>query len=180
MMPAEKLLPDGIELVAAAPEQEAVLANLLELYTHDFSEFTDLAIGPDGRFHYPRLPLYWQEETRFPFLVKVRGDLAGLVLVSRGSLMSGNPQVWDMAEFFIMRGYRRRGIGLSIAHEVWRQFPGEWEVRVRESNAPALVFWETAIKAFTGVSAVPASVEEGGVQRRVFAFASFGFEASGH
>jgi hypothetical protein len=27
-----------IEVIAAAPEQEAILGNLLELYIHDFSE----------------------------------------------------------------------------------------------------------------------------------------------
>ena len=47
--------------------QELVLANLLELYAHDFSEFHDLELGMDGRFGYSHLPLYWSElaDTRF-------------------------------------------------------------------------------------------------------------------
>ncbi len=57
-MSSDASIPAGIELVPAAQGQEPVLANLLELYAHDFSEFVDLTIGPDGRFHYPRLPLY--------------------------------------------------------------------------------------------------------------------------
>jgi predicted acetyltransferase len=177
-MASEKLLPPGVELVPAAREQEPVLANLLELYAHDFSEFVDLVIGSDGRFHYPRLPLYWLEETRFPFLVKVDGHLAGLVLVSRGSLISDDPQVWDMAELFIMRRYRRRGIGAALAQEVWRRFPGAWEVRVRESNTTALVFWEATINGFAGSSAEAISVEEGGTRRRIFSFMSSGADGS--
>jgi hypothetical protein len=31
--------------IQAAPEQEPILANLLELYAHDFSEFHNVAIG---------------------------------------------------------------------------------------------------------------------------------------
>src|SRR5882672_3536388 len=134
--------PSGhIEVIPAAAEQEPILANLLELYAHDFSEFLDLELGADGRFGYKRLALYWSEPGRQPFLVRIDGKLAGLVLVKNGSDVSGNTTVWDMAEFFVIRGYRRRGIGTQIAHEVWKRFPGAWEVRVMESNIPAYHFW---------------------------------------
>lgn len=171
MHPANSL-PPGVEVVPATPEQEPVLANLLQLYAYDFSEFLNLTIEPDGRFHYPWLPLYWQEETRFPFLVKVDGYLAGFVLVSKGSLISGDPEIWDMAEFFIMRRYRRRGIGGVIAHEVWRRFPGKWEVRVLESNVAALPFWVATVNAFAGSDVEAVSGEKGSKRRRVFSFAS--------
>jgi predicted acetyltransferase len=129
--PAEK--PSAhIEVILAGPEQESILANLLELYTYDFSEFHDLEIGADGRFGYSSLPLYWSEPGRYPLLSRIDGELAGLVLVKKGSEVSGNETVWDMAEFFVLRGYRRRGIGTQIAHDVWRRFPGLWEVRVSE------------------------------------------------
>ena len=131
-LPEKPLLP--IEVVPAAPEQEPILANLLELYAHDFSEFTAVALGADGRFGYPRLPLYWTEPDRHPLLVRVEGKWAGFVLVKRGSEVSGDENVWDVAEFFIARGYRRRGIGMKVVHQVWRRFPGQWEVRVMEAN----------------------------------------------
>ena len=73
-----------MEVVAATPEQEPILANLLELYVHDFSEFLDLDIGEDGRFGYPSLSLYWSEPGRHPFLIRADGKLAGLALVKRG------------------------------------------------------------------------------------------------
>ena len=41
-----------IEVIPAAPEQEAVMGNLLELYIHDFSELRDFDLGPNGRFGY--------------------------------------------------------------------------------------------------------------------------------
>jgi hypothetical protein len=65
-----------IEVTPAAPEQEPVLANLLELYGHDFSEFQDLDLGADCRFGYKGLPLYWSEPDRHPFLTTVAGRLA--------------------------------------------------------------------------------------------------------
>jgi predicted acetyltransferase len=147
---------------------------LLELYAHDFSEFHHIELGADGRFGYRRLPLYWSEPGRHPFLVRMDGNLAGLVLVKRGSEISGNENVWDMAEFFVVRGYRRRGIGTEIAHDVWRRFPGFWEVRVMESNGPARHFWERAISAFTGETIHPVRVEKGGQGWHLFSFESKG------
>jgi predicted acetyltransferase len=161
-----------IEVIPAAPEQQSILANLLELYAHDFSEFNNIEVSADGRFGYSSLPLYWSESGRYPFLTKVDGELAGLVLVKKGSDVSGNENVWDMAEFFVMRGYRRRGVGTRVAHEVWKRFPGPWEVRVMESNVPAREFWARAIAIFAGQAIDPTSVEKDGKRWALFSFES--------
>jgi predicted acetyltransferase len=162
----------ALEVFPATPEQEPVLANLLELYSHDFSEFIDLQLRPNGRFGYPRLSLYWSEEGRCPFLLKVDGQLAGFVLVSRGSRISGDPHIWDMAEFFIVRGYRKQGIGAAVARNIWRRFPGPWEVRVIDSNQPARTFWRAAIRAFTGSNVKEASIALQEKLWHVFSFVS--------
>jgi predicted acetyltransferase len=161
-----------VEVIPATAEDEPAMANLLELYAHDFSEFHPLEIGPDGRFGYKALPLYWSEAERYPFLAKVNGRLAGFVLVKRGSELSHNPTVWDMAEFFILRGYRRQGIGTNVAHQVWRQFPGAWEVRTMQSNASAQNFWAYAISCFTGGPVDPAQVEKAGQLWKLYSFVS--------
>jgi len=161
-----------IEVTPAAPHEQPILANLLELYAHDFSEFHDVELGPDGRFGYKPLPLYWTEPNRHPFLVKIDGKLAGFALVKRGSEVSGNPTTWDMAEFFVVRACRRRGVGIRIAHEVWRRFPGPWEVRVMESNQAAQQFWERAIAAFVSETAGSVRVVKGGRCWQLFSFES--------
>ena len=161
-----------IEVIPAQPDQEAILANLLELYLHDFSEFRDLELEPDGTFGYRRLSLYWSESGRHPFLVWVEGKLAGFILVKRGSEVSGDETAWDVAEFFVLRGYRRRGIGTQIALEVWRRFPGQWEVRVMESNVSARDFWAHAISILTGEAIKPVRVEKDGEWWTLFSFES--------
>jgi len=82
-----------VELVSAARDQEAIVANLLQLYAHDFSEFHWVDLAGDGRFVYAELPLYWSEPDRHPFLINVEGKLAGFVLVKRASDLSGNKKV---------------------------------------------------------------------------------------
>jgi hypothetical protein len=69
--------PANIQLELAVREQSPLLANLLELYAHDFSEFQPLDIGSDGRFGYKHLPLYWSESNLYPFLIRFDGKLAG-------------------------------------------------------------------------------------------------------
>ena len=159
-----------VEVVPATLDQQPVLANLLQLYAHDFSEFHEVEVGPDGGFEYPKLPLYWLEPDRHPFLVKSEGKLAGFALVKRGSELTRDQTTWDMAEFFVLRAYRRRGIGAAIAHEIWRRFPGKWEVRVMEANRSALQFWERAISQFTGRPSQASSFQKDGKLWRVFSF----------
>jgi predicted acetyltransferase len=159
-----------IEIVPAAMEQAPILANLLQLYAHDFSEFHDVETGADGRFIYNPLPLYWSEPGRHPFLVWADGKLAGFVLVKRGSEISGDGNVWDMAEFFVLRAYRRRSVGTRIAYEVWRTLPGVWEVRVMQSNVAALNFWTRVISEFTGENIDAVCFEKKGESWTVFSF----------
>ena len=78
--------------------------------------------------------------------------------------------VWDMAEFFIVRAHRRHGIGLTAAHQVWRQFSGPWQVRVMDTNRPALQFWQRAVDAFVGNTVASTSIERDGKTWAVFGF----------
>lgn len=161
-----------VEVVAATREHQPILANLLELYVHDFSEFLDLDIGEDGRFGYPSLPLYWSEPGRHPFLIRADGKLAGLALVKKGPEVSASSAVWDMAEFFVLRGCRGRGVGTLAAHQVWRRFPGPWEVRVVQRNAMARGFWAEAISSFAGKAIQPRRIEKNGEPWALFSFQS--------
>ena len=96
---------------------------------------------------------------------------AGFVLVKQEA------RVWDMAEFFVVRGCRRHGIGTAVAHEVWKRFPGPWEVRVMQANQAALPFWERAVSGFTGKPVSPTRLEKGGKLWHMFSFDSEGRNA---
>jgi predicted acetyltransferase len=160
------------ELIPARIEDQPILANLLELYLHDFSQFVHLELHADGRFGYPNLSLYWSEAGRHPFLVRINGSLAGLVLVKRAPGVSTHEPMWDMAEFFIVRGHRRHGIGTQIADQVWRFFPGPWQIRVMESNEPARQFWARAIEKFTGQPIQSIRIRQNEQDWHVFTFDS--------
>jgi len=160
-------------LEAAAPGDAGLLANLLELYIHDLSEVFPVELGADGRFGYETLPGYWSEsDRRFPFLIRFGGRLAGFVLVTRGVLPSNDPDVFDIAEFFVLRRFRRLGVARRAAFLVWDRFPGRWTVRVSEGNGGAVPFWTRAVTEYTNGTAVESTRPGTPHAWRVFSFQS--------
>jgi predicted acetyltransferase len=139
-----------VVLDAATAADAAILANLLELYSHDLSDVFALEPGTDGRFGYDKLPLYWSDPgRRFPFLIRVGGRLAGFVLIARGSPASDDPDDFDVVEFFVLRRHRRSGVGRRAAFLLWDRFPARWIVRVAEGNQRAVHFWENVITEYS-------------------------------
>jgi predicted acetyltransferase len=134
-----------VELERAGPERRDALANLFQLYTHDFSEHwagrPDGDLGEDGRFEpYPYLDSYWTEPAREPLLIRADGKIAGFALINTFA-HSGLPLDFSMAEFFVARKYRRAGVGLAAAGEIIRARPGQWEIAVVRRNTSAQPFW---------------------------------------
>jgi predicted acetyltransferase len=115
-----------------------VLEQLFELYQYDFTEFDGADVDEQGRFGFPSLGRYFTEAGRHAFLLRVDGQLAGCALV-----LANEPN--DMAEFFVLRKYRRHGIGRRFALDLFARFPGPWQVRQIEANTPAQAFWRGAI-----------------------------------
>lgn len=144
-----------VSLVPATPTDAVLLSNLLELYIHDLSEaFPNVELGVDGRFGYPKLPLYWSEQDRrFAFLIKCDARIVGFVLATRGSPASAAPDTFDVAEFFVIRRYRHCGVGRQAAQLLWGRLPGTWTVRVSRGNRSALDFWRRTVAHATSGTA---------------------------
>jgi len=137
-----------LELIAATIEQAPNLADLLELYTQELGPLFGLERPKNGRYGYANLPLYWSDPLRHPFLIRIRGEFAGFCLVCRTSGLKGGAEVWDMAEFFVKREFRKQSVGTRIARQVWRCFPGPWQIRILCSNVAASEFWHQAARAY--------------------------------
>jgi predicted acetyltransferase len=141
--------------VAPADERDReCLGALLQLYAYDFSEVLGLDVGDDGRFEVPSLDPHWTDPLSHAFLIRVDARLAGFALVHGRSRLSGgergDDRVFDMAEFFVVRKYRRRGVGERAAVWLFDRFRGPWEVRQKAENRAAVAFWRRVIGRYAG------------------------------
>ena len=139
-----------VRLRRASSDERAPLGALFQLYAYDFSELLGLDVDVDGRFRTPPLDAYWTDSWRHPFLIRVDGELAGFALVDRRSRLSDTDGVHDMAEFFVVRRYRRRGVGERAANALFEEFRGPWEVRQKAKNVSATAFWRRVIDRYAG------------------------------
>lgn len=138
-----------IEITEASIDEASVLRNLLQLYVYDFSEIEGFDLNEHGLFRYRYLDHYWSDEDRYPFLVRVDGKLAGFVLVHtpRYAEEAG----YSIAEFFILRKYRRNGVGTVVAHRILDMFPGWCEVVQTKNNVAAQAFWRDALTTYNAM-----------------------------
>ncbi|WP_442600663.1 GNAT family N-acetyltransferase [Paenibacillus sp. KN14-4R] len=130
-------------------EQKSVLRNLLELYKYDFTEFDPEDVNESGLYEYMYLDHYWTEEGRYPYFIRVNEQLAGFVLVRELGVDAQQRTIYSIAEFFVMKKYRRNGVGQFAANEIFHTFRGVWEVAEVDTNEPAQHFWRKTIAAYT-------------------------------
>jgi predicted acetyltransferase len=57
---------------------------------------------------------------------------------------------YSMAEFFIARQWRRRGIGAQAVRLLLDRFTGQWLITEHLLNAAAVKFWRRVVAAYTG------------------------------
>ena len=137
-----------VTVTKASASQEPILQNLLQLYTHDFSEFWAGTpkgdLQANGRFADYTLSEYWTNPECSASLIWADGVLAGFTLVNDRP-HSGKTAARNMAEFFIVRKHRGFGIGRMVAEIIFSNRPGSWEVAIARKNVQALSFWRRTI-----------------------------------
>ena len=137
------------EIIPTSIAHKAVMQNLLQFYTYDFSEYTEANVEEDGLFAvYPHLEDYWMDTVhRFPYVIMKEEKYIGFVLVR--FIQTSDRNYFSIAEFFVMKKYRRQGIGNAVAKDIFDLHKGQWEVFQMEANIPAQKFWKKVITEYT-------------------------------
>jgi predicted acetyltransferase/SAM-dependent methyltransferase len=133
-----------VVLEPVAEEDKAVLANLLQLYRHDLSEFLHYELSEHGTYVYRFLDHYWSEPGRHAFFIRVDRHLAGFALARD---VDGEHEV---AEFFVVRRHRHRGVGLEAALALFARLPGRWSLFHDNANEAAGRFWKEVVERASG------------------------------
>lgn len=167
-----------IELQSASEADFPVVQNLVRFYIYDMSEIMGWACPESGLFGgCDDLPEYWwtgstPEELQaisnrlnivipfnvhferwsgncqgHPFMIRVDGELAGFALIKQCD--NGGTIVFDVGEFFVVRKFRGKGVGKTVAHMLFDMFSGNWQVRQMMAHKPAQAFWRKTISDYT-------------------------------
>jgi len=152
-----------ITLETVSLAEKFVLARLMELYEYDFSEYSKDDVDESGCFGYAHLDDYWREQGRHAFFIRVDGRLAGFVMVRSCWEYQPLQNPRNIAEFFVMKKYRRQGVGRVAAMATFDRFPGGWEVSQWSSNVSAQRFWQKVIAEYTGGRYATFTMAEKGV-----------------
>ncbi len=138
-----------IELQLMKIEEKTLLVRLMELYNYEFTAYNDADINEFGYFGYDHIDDYWNEEGRYPYLIRVDGKIVGFALVCPYCRFTEGEKARSIGEFFVMLKYRHMGIGERVATEIFSRHKGTWEVCYLRRNTPAKAFWEKVINHYT-------------------------------
>lgn len=127
----------------------------IERAYHDYLE--DLGVSATGTFplldgveqHQPDHLQRWLLDRSVALITILdEGRPTGFAMVVR---VSDSARVIDyrMAEFFIARSHRRRGVGRAAVRLILDRFAGRWEIVEHARNPAAIAFWRKVVAAYT-------------------------------
>lgn len=111
----------------ASRTDKRLIENLLQFYVYDFTEYTGASIQEDGSFRtFPDLDSYWGVQNKnHIYLIKAGSEIAGFILMKE---IEESRKFNNLAHFFILRKFRRSGVGRRAAELVLMKYKGEWEL----------------------------------------------------
>jgi predicted acetyltransferase len=140
-----------------APDDQRWIQNV---YPEYIEELTDLSASNTGVFplfgeHGPRdaelFARWFRDKQSHPLLILDGTRPVGFALVSRPLLAApGAVPEYRLADFFIRRLHRRRGIGRVAAGLIFGRFSGRWLITETVGNTEAVAFWRAVLGPYTG------------------------------
>lgn len=139
-----KLTVNDITIIDATPSQEELYRNLVNLQFHDLSEFRDcFDILDDGRFEWNFEACFAEKnQQHHPLLIMLKEKIVGFLIFS--DYKGRHP--YRLVEMFILRMYRKKGIGKKVIELIFENFKGKYHLDVSASNKAASSFWESLLE----------------------------------
>jgi predicted acetyltransferase len=108
-------------------------------YEAEFSAITRKEPDAEGRF---AIEATWEPPNQ-GFYLFIREKPAGFAI--KGTIEKRS----DIAEFYILPLYRKKGFGKAFAFALFDLFPGSWQVRQIPTAKEAIAFWRIVIDEYT-------------------------------
>jgi predicted acetyltransferase len=107
-------------------------------------------LGEVGHREPDQISRWFADPGSYPLIIVKSSVAVGFAMVARVAALAGRPRVdYRMAEFFIARSQRRRGIGQTAVQIIFNRFAGRWEINEYLRNPAAVSFWRRVVAAHT-------------------------------
>jgi predicted acetyltransferase len=113
--------------------------------------FSTTSLGEIGYSESDQLARWFGDTTVNPLVILRGAEPVGFAMVARGGASGGERSRVDyrMAEFFVARTFRRRGVGRLAVELILNRFAGRWEITEYLRNPVAVSFWRRVVANYT-------------------------------
>lgn len=137
------------EIVRVTEDRKDSLANLLEKYNYEFSQYDKRKFGNDGLFGYKYLDNYFTESNRYAYFIYADNHLAGFALLNQYP-ECGRPIDWSIAEFFVSYNFRRQGVATEAVRQLFEKHKGCYHIKYHRKNTASVILWNNVAKKYSG------------------------------
>jgi len=139
-----------VKLRQAMREDREILANLLEKYSYEFSQYQNNDVNKLGLYGYEYLDCYWwDEENRWAYFIEVDNKLAGFTMINDFPEAEDRKTNFVVSEFFVLYKYRRLGVGKKAFFMVLDLHRGTWQLKRHPKNIDSVHFWNKVVDEYT-------------------------------
>ena len=129
-------------------DKKDTLANLLEKYNYEFSQYDKRQFNDDGLFGYEYLNNYFIEDDRFAYFIYVDEILAGFALLNKHPECD-KPIDWSIAEFFVSYNFRRQGVATETVRQIFEIHKGYYHIKYHKKNKASAILWAKIARAYS-------------------------------
>lgn len=135
----------NIELIPVDASEKPRLLNLLQFYAYDCSSIDADDPEVNGLFYLDEelVDDYWKLPGWSARFVVVDALVVGFVLIEVHALLE--PGAKELADIFILKRHRGRGIGTEIVRKILLPESGAWEIYVCNGDVEAEKFWRSCL-----------------------------------
>ncbi|MCM3132721.1 GNAT family N-acetyltransferase [Paenibacillus polysaccharolyticus] len=133
--------------------------NLFNYYLYELSAYSQEDIGTKGTFEMEDISPYYKDERLYPYFITCNEKIVGFILVTSPPYVA-NEVDYSVQELFVLPKYRGSNIAKDAVMQIFKLYPGRYEVGMFKSNLKAVKFWTKLISTLD----VSVSVEDGFIE----------------
>jgi Predicted acetyltransferase len=135
----------SVSLEPVTEDGLTALTRLLELVAYDLSEISGANISENGLYVTQIDVRIWYEDPNYDlYFIRADHALAGFVIIK----YLAEEDVYYLNHFFVLRKYRRQGVGRKAAVMAFDRYIGQWRVSQFDWNVPSQQFWRKVIQDY--------------------------------